>query len=53
MRTATTASRIARIQKLASASEPTTSLSAITMISAHRMKSVRIAPAIVCFSCSG
>ena len=53
IRTATTASTIARIQMLASASELTTSLSAITMISALRMKSVRMALAMVRFSCSG
>ena len=53
MRTATTARTMARIQKPASGSESTTSLSAITMISAERMKSVRMAPATVCFSCSG
>ncbi len=53
MMTATTPRRIARVQKLASGSESTTSLSAITMISADRMKSVRIAPATVFASCSG
>ena len=51
--TATTASTIARIQMLASGSELTTSFSAITMISALRMKSVRTALAMVRFSCSG
>ena len=44
MTRATTTRTMARIQKLASGSESTTSLSAITMISADRMKSVRMAP---------
>ena len=44
---------MARIQMLASGSELTTSFSAITMISAERMKSVRMAWEIVRCSCSG
>ena len=53
IRTATTPSTMARITMPASGSEPTTSLSAMTMISALRMKSVRMAWAMVRFSCSG
>ena len=53
MNTATTARMTARSTRPASGLESSTSLRAITMISAERMKSVLIAPAIVAFSCSG
>ena len=49
MATATTARMAARARNASSA----TSLSAITMISVERMKSVRIAPVTMDFSCSG
>jgi hypothetical protein len=48
MTMATTTRMISRGQNDWSA----TSFSAITMISADRMKSVRIAPAVICFSAS-